>query len=282
MVDEQGLIPTTDQFGTALADIVRCRVCGHSQLEHFPPEHVLEGAYGEAASEDYIEEEIGQRETARRLLARLEAVSTPGRLLDVGCWAGFLLAEARARGWEPLGLEPSAFASAYARERLGLDVRSAGLYDAELPAEHFRAVVMADVLEHLIAPGDALDRLAGVTMPGGGLCIAVPDMGSRLARMMGARWWSVLPTHMQYFTRGSLATLLRRRGWEMAAVTTAPKAFTVRYYLDRLSGYSPPLARQLVATARALRVADRLWAPDFGDRMLVIARRRVDNQRPTS
>jgi len=272
-VGHQGLIPTTDQFGTALADIVRCRACGHAQLECFPPDAVLEDAYGDAASLDYIEEEPGQRETARRLLVRVEAWRTPGRLLDVGCWTGFLMAEARARGWDPLGLEPSAFASTYARERLSLDVRTAGLYDSELPPEQFQAVVMADVLEHLIEPGEALDRLARATVPGGALCLAVPDAGSRLARAMGARWWSILPTHMQYFTRGSLTTLLRRHAWEVLEVATAPKSFTVRYYLDRATGYSPPLARWLVAGARALRVADRLWTPDFGDRMLVIARR---------
>jgi hypothetical protein len=46
----------------------------------------------------------------------------------------------------------------------------------------------------------------------------------------------------------------------------------VRYYLERLGGYSPPLARALVRGARAARVADRIWAPDFRDRMAVIAR----------
>jgi hypothetical protein len=33
---DQGLIPTTDRFGTALSDIVRCRGCGHMQRERFP------------------------------------------------------------------------------------------------------------------------------------------------------------------------------------------------------------------------------------------------------
>ncbi len=272
-VDDQGLIPTTDQFGTALADIVRCGACGHSQLECFPPNAVLETAYGDATSEDYIREEHGQRETARRLLVRLEAWCARGPLLDVGCWTGFLMAEAQARGWEPLGLELSAFASTYARERLGLDVRTTGLRDVELPAEHFQAVVMADVLEHLTDPGDALARVARGSMSGGALCLAVPDAGSRLARAMGRRWWSILPTHMQYFTRGSLTTLLHRQGWEVVEVTTAPKAFTVRYYVGRLEGYSPPLARSLESAARALGAAERLWAPDFRDRMLVIARK---------
>ena len=59
----------------------------------------------EAASEDYVAEEAGQRATARRTLQRIESHLSPvpipnnggprhRRLLDLGCWVGFLLAEA--------------------------------------------------------------------------------------------------------------------------------------------------------------------------------------------
>jgi hypothetical protein len=82
----------------------------------------------------------------------------------------------------------------------------------------------------------------------------------------------VLPTHVQYFTRNSLTTLLRREGFELLELTTAPKAFTVRYYLERVGGYSPALARRLAGAAGAAGVAERVWAPDFHDRMAVIAR----------
>ncbi|MEA2478993.1 MAG: hypothetical protein QOJ07_915, partial [Thermoleophilaceae bacterium] len=53
---------------------------------------------------------------------------------------------------------------------------------------------------------------------------------------------------------------------------TAPKAFSVRYYLSRIGGYSPPLAGALVRGAQLAGVADRMWAPDFRDRMAVVAR----------
>jgi hypothetical protein len=91
---------------------------------------------------------------------------------------------------------------------------------------------------------------------------------------MGRRWWSVLPTHVQYFTRGSIRALLERSGFELLAVGTAPKAFTVRYYLERIGGYSRPLARGLTGAATAVGLAERMWAPDFGDRMAVIVRPR--------
>jgi len=271
---ERGLIPSTDQFGTALADIVRCRSCGHMQLEPMPAESLLEQAYADAASEDYIEEETGQRETARRALARIEARNpAKGTLLDLGCWVGFLLAEARARGWETLGVEPSEFGSSYARDRLGLEVIRDDLFAASLPAQHFDAVTLGDVIEHLTEPARALERVQRLLREGGVLWMALPDAGSRVARTLGRRWWSVIPTHVQYFTRRSISALLDRTGFAVLEIDTAPKAFTVRYYLERIGGYSPSAARALVGAARTVGVADRIWAPDFRDRMAVIARR---------
>jgi SAM-dependent methyltransferase len=269
---EVGLIPTTDRFGTALSDIVRCRACGHMQLERFPDDAVLVEAYGDAASEDYVEEEAGQRATARGVLDRLERHVSRGALLDVGSWVGFLLAEARDRGWDVVGVEPSEFASAYARDRLGLDVRTGDLRTADLDGRRFDAVVLGDVIEHLPRPGEALDHIATLLAPGGAICLMVPDAGSRLARAMGARWWSVVPTHVQYFTRASLRTLLGRHGYEVLDVATQPKAFTVRYYLSRIEGYSAPAGRALGRGAERVGLANRMWAPNFRDRMLVIAR----------
>jgi SAM-dependent methyltransferase len=268
----QALIPTTDAYGVALDDIVRCPACGHMQLAHTPSDDELLPLYEEAEADHYIEEEAGQRVTAAATLDAIETHVGRGRILDLGCWVGFLLAEARERGWEGVGVEPSGFASAYARDTLGLDVRTEDLFDADLPEGTFQAVVLGDVIEHLPEPGAALERIAGLLRPGGVLYLALPDAGSRLARGMGRRWWSVLPTHVQYFTRDSLQTLLRRHGYEPLHVNTAPKTFSVRYYVWRLGGYSPLLARWLVRAARVAGVADRQWTPDFRDRMAVVAR----------
>ena len=267
-----GLIPTTDRFGTALGDIVRCPRCGHMQLDRFPERPELAEAYAVAESDAYIEEEAGQRATARAILERIEHHAAPGALVDLGCWVGFFLDEAVRRGWRGVGVEPSEFASSYARERLGLDVRTAELDDAGLEPGAFDVAFMGDVIEHLVDPRAALLEVGELLAAGGLVALALPDAGSRLARAMGRRWWSVIPTHVQYFTRASLATLLRRSGFEPLEVATAPKAFTVRYYLERIGGYQPALARGLVRGARAVGVAERPWAPDFRDRMLVIAR----------
>jgi SAM-dependent methyltransferase len=274
-IGDEGLIPTTKEFGTALGDIVRCEVCSHMQLDRFPTEDELDAAYAEAESDAYVEEEAGQRHSFAAVLERIERYTAErGALLDVGCWVGFLLAEARDRGWrEPIGIEPSTFASDYARERLGLDVRTEELFTADLPTAHFDVVVMGDVLEHLTRANAALDRVTELLRPGGVLALELPDAGSRVATLLGRRWWSVIPTHVHYFTRASAETMLRRDGYEPLYVATDPKSFTVRYYLDKGGGYLPAVSRGLIAGAERLGIAERMWTPDFRDRMLVIARR---------
>ncbi len=266
-----GLIPTTDRFGAALSDIVRCSHCGHMQLAAFPSAGQLNEAYGEASSDDYIAEEPGQRLTARRLLRRLEARTAGRDILDLGCWVGFLLAEAEGRGWNGLGIEPSEFASGYARDRLGLNVLTTDLFSPDLPLDAFDAVVLADVIEHLVDPGAALERIKAFLRPGGLVTLVLPDAGSLLARLMGPKWWSVIPTHVQYFTRNSLSHIMRDHGYTVLEMGTAPKAFTVGYYLERLSGYSKLGAGLLGWLAKRLGIAHRLWSPDFRDRMFVIA-----------
>jgi SAM-dependent methyltransferase len=255
-------VPTTDRFGVALADFVRCQECGHLQVDPMPE---VASLYEEAESSAYEEEEAGQRATALGVLERIERFSR-GRLLDYGCWVGFLASEAARRGWAVVGVEPSRWAAERARSR-GVDV-------VDSPDGPFDAIVLGDVIEHLPDPGAELDRLGALLGPGGVIWIATPDAGSRVARLLGPRWWSVIPTHLHLFNRRSLTRLLERHGFEVLAMGTSPKRFTVAYYLSRLGGYWPPLGRGLVALARAARVAERLWTPDFRDRFEVVARRR--------
>jgi SAM-dependent methyltransferase len=254
-------VPTTDRFGVALADFVRCSECGHLQLSAMPE---VASLYEEAESGAYEEEEEGQRATARGVLERIERHAEGRRLLDYGAWVGFLASAAGRRGWSATGVEPSRWAAERARSR-GVDV-------VEEPVGPFDAIVLGDVIEHLPDPGAVLDRLAGLLSPGGVIWIATPDAGSRVARVLGRRWWSVIPTHLHLFNRRSLTRLLERHGFELLAMRTSPKTFTVAYYVSRLGGYWPPLARALVALARAAGVADRLWTPDFRDRVEVVAR----------
>ncbi|HEX3898854.1 MAG TPA: class I SAM-dependent methyltransferase [Mycobacteriales bacterium] len=269
-VDPHLFRPSADRYGETVGTVLRCLECGHASLAETPTDEVLAAAYGEAADPVSLDEEDGQLETARRSLARIEAVVSPGRLVDLGCWTGSFVSAAAQRGWQASGVEPSTWAVARARER-GLDVRLGDLRESGVADGSMRCVVMCDVIEHLLDVSAAIGLIADMLEPGGALYLTTPDAGGRLARLMGSRWWSILPMHVQYFTVDSMRRLLERHGLRVVETASHPKVFTASYYAERLGGYSASLARASVGVTRGLRFADRLVAPDFRDRMQVIA-----------
>jgi SAM-dependent methyltransferase len=272
-VNPDGFRPSSDQFGLTVARVVTCVSCGHGALAEPPPDTAVQIAYEEAADPVSLREEAGQVETARRALAVLERVVAPGRVCDLGCWTGSFLAAAKERGWDPIGVEPSRWASERARAR-GLDVRTTTMEEAGLADGSLRLVVLCDVIEHLEQPASALRIARRLLEPGGALYITIPDAGSRLAKLMGRRWWSVIPMHLQYFTKASVRRLLDNEGFDVRSVTSHAKVFSARYYAERLGGYHPVLARISTALVDRSRRGDRLVAPDFRDRMAVVATRR--------
>ena len=269
-VDPEAFRPSSERFGHAPGTVVRCRSCGHGSLLHELSDTAISAAYANASDPVSVREEPGQVETARRALRRIERHLEPGSLCDIGCWTGSFLVAARERGWHAVGVEPSVWASARGRER-GVDIRTGELSDAHLASHSYRLVVVADVLEHLHDPGVLLAAIRDLLERGGAVYVTVPDAGSLLARLLGRRWWSVLPMHLQYFTRESLSRLVRQAGFDVVELRTHPKVFTARYYAERLGGYSAVAERLGVGLLERARLADRLIAPDFRDRMALLA-----------
>jgi len=145
-----------------------------------------------------------------------------GRVLDLGCASGGLLALLRPRAAHLAGLELSATAARAAAEVADVVVQGA-LEDADLPfaADSFDLVVLADVLEHLADPEAALRRAVGWARPGGAVLLSVPNVAHWRARLTLARgrWPAEASgtfdaTHLRWFTRDSVATLLAGAGLE--------------------------------------------------------------------
>lgn len=269
--DAASVAPSSDLFGLTAGTVYVCGHCGHGAVVSPPAAEIFEGAYTAAADVVSLDEEPGQVATAKRDLQWVEHWVQPGRLLDVGCWTGSLLVAAADRGWEAEGLEPSEWACARAAVR-GCAVRQATLDEVDLPTGRYRLVVAADVIEHLVDPAAALRSLRQALEADGVLYLTVPDAGSRMARLLGRRWWSVLPMHLHYFTRTSMTSLLEQSGFSVEAVRTHAKAFSLGYYMDRLVAFAPVGSKLLGATQRQ-KWRRRLVAPDLGDRMAVVARK---------
>lgn len=205
-------------------DIAACGDCASAFVAADPASIDFAALYGEAyyrggsdaVFADYVGQEAARRRQARRRLWLLRhlppAWPARGRLLDIGCAAGFFLAEAQAH-YEVQGVELSAWSSAYARDRLGLRVFTGTLVQAALPAAHFDIVTLWDVIEHVPDPVPLLTEAARVLKPGGRLVLTTGDWGSAYARARGAAWHLLTPPwHLSFFSRQGLARAAARAG----------------------------------------------------------------------
>ena len=212
------------QFAKDGFDMVRCAACGCLYVGQDPAgidfDALYDQAYYSGGSDavfaDYVGQETARRAHARRKLAVLRhlppGIARHGRWLDVGCAAGFFLAEARAF-YDVQGVELSRWSSAYAREQLGLPVITGTLQQAALPAEHFDVISLWDVIEHVSDPVPLLAEAARVLKPGGRLVLSTGDWGSAYAQRRGADWHLMTPPwHLTLFSRATLARAAARAG----------------------------------------------------------------------
>lgn len=150
-----------------------------------------------------------------RTLEHLETLLEPSRILDVGCAMGHFMVYARNRGWQVHGIECSAYAGAYGRERWGLPIQSVcDLRAANLPGHYFDACVLIEVIEHLPNPDEVLAEVCRLLKPGGVVYLTTPNFASYRALAERDSWSAVVPTgHLYYFTPDSLHQLLRKAGF---------------------------------------------------------------------
>ena len=251
------------------ADLYACERCGTVQQPDLPSGTELHGLYRDMRDDAYLAEEPGRRRTMGRLVDAIERHSPRGRLLEVGCGHGLLLDEARKRGWAVEGLEIADASREHARS-LGLEVRDETLEQAE---GEYQAVVLADVLEHLDDPVDALRRIADLLVPGGVTLIVTPDPASRTAKLAGSRWWGYLPSHTYLIPHSTLRGLLRDAGLETVEERHFWRTFSFGYWIAGLGERSTPI-QGAVKAAERLGLAKRPLTMTLGDERVVVARKR--------
>lgn len=161
-----------------------------------------------------------------------------GRLLDIGCATGlFLKGMQRHPGWELNGVEISPHAASIARHRHQLDVFTGTLEQAAFPDNHFEAVTMWDVLEHLHDPAASLSEIHRILKPGGVLVVRVPNAGSWDASLFGSCWAGLdAPRHLYVFDQDTLQAMLVKSGFQVRQVSCGIGSYptfvlSVRFWL---------------------------------------------------
>ncbi len=199
--------------GERLPGRIRCSACGASTTDPWPSDEELNAAYA-----GWYRPPGGRfsgpgdrllRRSRAHLAGRLDRIAPPGPVLDVGAGEGALVDALRAHGRDATGLER---APARPGQRAG------ELADEEEGV--WAAVVFWHSLEHLRAPGEAVEQARALLRPRGVLALAVPNAASLQARAFGDRWLALdPPRHLVHLTAAALVGRLRELGLNVERVS---------------------------------------------------------------
>jgi len=204
--------------------ICECNACRHRYVPLTNGVEHLERVYGDhyfteggAGYSDYLGEAdliIAHSQQYGRLLSRY---MTPGKVLDVGAAAGFILKGLSAFGWRGVGLEPNTAMANYGRTQLGLEIQVGSLEHFKT-GEHFDLVTMIQVLPHFYSLRQALQTAAELTQPGGYWLIETWNRDSFMAQLMGQNWHEYSPPSvLHFFSPATLALLMGQFGFTEVA-----------------------------------------------------------------
>lgn len=222
--------------------VAECRECGLRALSPMPSLGEMVAINEETVHPFFnacLEDEESYRVYFAHKLDDLQRYRPAGRLLDVGCGAGFFLDAARARGYDVAGVDLSPVPVAYARDTLGIDVSLGSLYDFRAPDGSFGVVTIFQTIEHDPDPAALCDELYRILAPGGVLMVTTPAADGFVARVMGRRWFGYRNVeHVSFFTRLSLRHALERSGFEFEFLNVEHgKRLSPKYVLNRLINY---------------------------------------------
>jgi SAM-dependent methyltransferase len=228
--------------------VLECRSCRYGVTDPQLRGAELERYYGARYCEDYCGYVEGAptglldrtrarlgRYAARRRFSRKPfavRVLAPGRVLDVGCGSGELLAHYAALGWQTFGIDPAESAASAARRR-GANVHVGTLLDQPWPAASFELITFSHSLEHIPEPVDALRAARDLLVPNGLIAIALPNWCSWQRRFLFRDRWCHLdpPRHLQHFSPRALAVAAAELELDGLAIGTTSTFVSVAYSL---------------------------------------------------
>jgi 2-polyprenyl-3-methyl-5-hydroxy-6-metoxy-1,4-benzoquinol methylase len=161
------------------------------------------------------------------ILDLIESRKDFGKILDVGAGLGFFLKDARNRGWEIYGIEPSKESSEMAIGLIGKKIFNGALKEYKGDGD-FDAITFINVLDHLAEPWQEIENARNQTKPQGLIYLRFPNGSihtsilSIASRFRAANLISrYLVFHEYCFTKRYIKRLLSDSGFKKTIVANS-------------------------------------------------------------
>lgn len=189
---------------------------------------------GEAGYPNYLKERdllIKYGEWYAELLSKY---SSPGKVLDIGSAAGFILKGFVNLGWEGTGIEPNNTMSEYGRKTLNLDIHT-GSFEQFNSEKQFDLITMIQVIGHFYDIEKVMIQVRKYLKPGGLILVESWNMDSKYAKIMGKYWHEYSPPSvLRWYSDESLIHFFEKNGFTLLDFGYPPKKINVNHAISLL------------------------------------------------
>ena len=206
-------------YHATLSAVIRwkkCTRCAHVFTEGYFTDDALGLIFGKTQVQQQVGFDVErQRVTSSRIVEKVLPYAASGIWLDVGFGSGSLLFTAHEYGFTPIGLDLRV-ESVRTMSALGIESYCKDIADLSLKSP-CSVISMADVLEHVPYPKNALRAAHGLLSVAGVLFVSMPNIESIVWKALDQQkanpYWGEIE-HYHNFSRDRLYGLLRDTGFE--------------------------------------------------------------------
>jgi SAM-dependent methyltransferase len=240
--------------------ITECTTCGHRFTEISDRRSHLATVYsdnyffaGEDGYPNYLHDKDLLYKEGIRYARLISKYRDPGKVLDVGSAAGFILKGFEQSGWSCQGLEPNETMAAYGRNILHLDVKTGALETFETE-EKFDLVNLIQVIGHIYDLDKALENVKHLLKREGLVLVESWNMKSVIARVLGKRWPEYSPPSVvHWYSDKTLAELFNYHGFKLVTKGYSIKKISAHHALSFIEGkISNLILRKLIDSSNRL------------------------------
>lgn len=254
------------------AQIVRCGSCSLVYTNPMEDMKTILKGYGEVVDEGYLTTEKYRKLLSLKHLSAVEKVKKKGKILDIGCFAGFFLELAKEKGWEAYGIEPSAWAANIAKKR-GITIAGKDIDTAKLQPEFFDVVTMWDVIEHLPNPQEVIKIIHKTLKKDGIVAFGTPNIESVFAKILKGNYPYLIRMHIILYSPKTLKKLFEENGFKVIHTSTYGRTYPVGYIFDRIKINNPIFRYVKNKIVSYKKIADTTIHLNLRDEFTIIAQK---------
>ncbi len=196
-------------------DILHCLSCNHLFTNFVPTEKDVKEIYSDdyffKGGAGYDDNTLVKDMLIKRgeyYATKISRLISPGKVLDVGAAAGFILKGFGNKGWQGLGVEPNNSMVEYGKNDLGVNIKRGTIETVELE-DKFDLVVLIQVMAHIYDLHNSMKRINSFLKPGGHVLIETWNKDSLTAKVFGKNWHEYSPPGtLNFFSKKTLDQLM--------------------------------------------------------------------------